>query len=128
MVYSCCEKSYNELFVKSRSEFISELSGFCCAAEIRFARDMVHSVVKRKIGNNNLGRLTERRPGANVKDNLLKDIYNLYLLGQGSIESLPKNMIKSDTKFQHQEVQHNSCLSNTLVASKAEVEAVKTIY
>ena len=86
---------------------------------------MVHSVVKRKIGNNNLGRLTERRSGANVKDNLLKDIYNLYLLGEGSIESL--HFIKSDTKFQHQEVQTqtDSCLGNTLFASKAEVEAVK---
>ena len=34
-------------------------------------------------------------------------------------------MIKSDTKFQHQEVQTDSCLSNTLFASKAEVETVK---
>ena len=34
-------------------------------------------------------------------------------------------MIRSDTKFQHQEVQIDSCLSNTLFASKAEVEDVK---
>ena len=74
-------KIYNELFAKSRSEFISKLSGFCCIAELRFARDMVYSIAKRKIGNNNLGRLTKRRSGANVKNNLLKDIYNLYSLG-----------------------------------------------
>ena len=97
-------KIYNELFAKSRSEFISELSGFSSIAELRFARDMVYSIVKTKTGDKkNLGRLTERRSGANVKDNLLKDIYNLYSLGEGSIESLPKHMIKSDTKFQHQE-------------------------
>ena len=70
-------KIYNEFFAKSRSEFIFELSGFCSIAELRFARDMVYSIVKRKIGDKNLGRLTERRSGANVKDNLLKDIYNL---------------------------------------------------
>ena len=86
---------------------------------------MVNSIVKRKIGNKNLGRLTKRRSGTNVKNNLLKDIYNLYSLGEGSIESLPKHMIRSDTKFQHQEVQTDSCLSNTLFASKAEAEAVK---
>ena len=63
------------------------------------------SILKRKIGNKSLGRLTERRSGANVKDNLLKDIYNLYSLGEGSIES-----------FQQQEVQTDSCLSKTLFA------------
>ena len=35
---------------------------------------------------------------------------------------MPKH---TDTKFQHQEVQTDSCLSNTLFASKAEVQAVK---
>ena len=54
-------KIYDELFSKSRSEIISELSGFCCIAELRFARGMVHSIVKRKIGNNNLGRLTDKK-------------------------------------------------------------------
>ena len=43
--------------------------------------------------------------GANVKDNLLKDIYNLYSLGEKSIDALPKNMIRSDTRFYSQEVQ-----------------------
>ena len=66
-------KIYNELFAKSRSEFISELSGFCCIAELCFAPDMVYSIVKRKLGNKNLSRLTERRSGANINDNLLKD-------------------------------------------------------
>ena len=83
---------------------------------------MACSMVKRKVGNKNLGRL---RSGANIKDNLLKDIYSLYSLVEGSIESLPKHMIKSDTKFQHQEVQTDICLSNTLFVCKAEVEAVK---
>ena len=41
-------KIYNELFARSRSEFIYWLSGFCCIAELRFARDMVHSIVKKK--------------------------------------------------------------------------------
>ena len=118
---------YDELFAKLRSEFISELSGFCCIAELRFARDMADSIVK-IITSDNLGRLTERRSDTNIKDNLEGYlilsylIYNLYTLGEGS---LPNHVIKSDTKFQHQDVQTNSCLSYTLFASKAEAEAVK---
>ena len=74
-------KIYNDLFANSRSDFISELSELCCLAELRYVRDMVFCIVKRKLGQSNLGSLIERRSGANVKDNLLKDIYNLYSLG-----------------------------------------------
>ena len=38
---------------------------------------MFAAVVKRKLGQCNIGNLIERR-GTNVKDNLLKDTYNLY--------------------------------------------------
>ena len=92
-------KIYNDLFANSRSDFISELSELCCVAELRYVRDMVFCIVKRKLGQSNVGSLSERRGGANVKDNLLKDIYNLYSLGEKSIDALPKNMIRSDTRF-----------------------------
>ena len=67
-------KIYNDLFANTRSDFISELSELCCVAELRYVRDMVFCIVKRKLGQSNLGSLIERRSGANVKDNLLKDI------------------------------------------------------
>ena len=112
-------KIYNDLFANSRSDFISELSELCCVAELRYVCDMVFCIVKRKLGQSNLGSLIERRSGANVKDNLLKDIYNLYSLGEKSIDALPKNMIRSDTRFCSQEVQTDTCLSNTLFATKS---------
>ena len=62
--------------------------------------DMVFCIVKRKLGQSNLGSLIERRSGANIKD-----IYNLYSLGEKSIDALPENMIRSDTRFCSQEVQ-----------------------
>ena len=96
-------KIYNDLFANSRSDFISELSELCCVVELRYVRDMVFCIVKRKLGQSNLGSLIERRSGANVEDNLLKDIYNLYSLGEKSIDALPKNMIRSDTRFCSQE-------------------------
>ena len=55
---------------------------------------MVFCIVKRKLGQSNLGSLIERRSGANVKDNLLKDIYNLFSLGEKSTDALPKNLIR----------------------------------
>ena len=51
---------------------------------------MLYAIVKRKLNVNNLGQLTERRSGTNVKDNLVKDVYNLYSFGEGSLHSLPK--------------------------------------
>ena len=107
-------------------DFISELSELCCVAELRYVRDMV--LVKRKLGQSNLGSLIERRSGANVKDNLLKDIYNLFSLGEKSIDALPKNMIRSDTRFCSQEVQTDTCLSNTLFATKSDVEELKNDF
>ena len=76
-------KIYDELFAKSRTEFISELSNLCSVTELPYVRDMVLSLVKRKLSQNHLGPLTERKSGANVKENLLKDIFNVYSLGEG---------------------------------------------
>ena len=121
-------KIYNDLFANSKSDFISELSELRCVAELRYVRDMVFCIVKRKLGQSNLGSLIERRSGANVKYNLLKDIYNLYSLGEKSTDALPKNMIRSDTRFCSQEVQTDTCLSNTLFATKSDVEELKNDF
>ena len=121
-------KIYNNLFANSISDFISELSELCCVAELRHVRDMVFCIVKRKLGQSNLRSLIERGSGANVKDNLLKDIYNMYSLEEKSIDAVPKNMIRSDTRFCSQEVQTDTCLSNTLFATKSDVEEIKNDF
>ena len=63
-------KIYSDLFAKSRADFVSELSELCCTSELRFVRDMMASVAKRKLGQCNIGNLNERH-GTNVKNNLL---------------------------------------------------------
>ena len=115
-------KIYNELFAKPRTKFISELSDLCSVTELRHVRDMVLALVKRKLSQNQI----ERKSGANVKENLSKDIFNVYFLGEGSIQSLPKNMVRSETRYVCQKVQTDSCLSRTLFASKFEIEDLKT--
>ena len=115
---------YNDLFSYSRSEFINYLSVNYDIKELRYVRDLVVSVVRRRL-KQALGPLVERKSGANVKVNLLKDIYNIYSLGEGSIQSLPKNMIKIDNKSQSQSVQTECCLSNTIFASKLDLDTLR---
>ena len=115
---------YNDLFSYSRSEFINYLSENYDIKELRYVRELVVSVVRRRL-KQALGPLVERKSDANVKENLLKDIYNIYSLGEGSIQSLPKNMIKIDNKSQSQSVQTDSCLSNTIFASKLDLDTLR---
>ena len=86
---------------------------------------MMAAVVRRKLGQCKIGNLIERR-GTNVKDNLLKDTYNLYSLGEKSVQALPKNMLRCDSRLQNQEVQMDSCLSSTIFVSKEDVENLKS--
>ena len=111
---------YNDLFSYSRSEFINYLSVNYDIKELRYVVSVVRGRLKQA-----LGPLVERKSGANVKENLLKDIYNIYSLGEGSIQSLPKNMIKIDNKSQSQSVQTDSCLSNTIFASKLDLDTLR---
>ena len=117
-------KIYNEFFALSRADFFSCLSECCNCYELRYVRDMMVSIVKRKV-KQSVGPLIERKGGSNLKDNLLKDVYNLYSFGEGSIQSLPKNMMKCDTKYVNQSTETDACLSNTIFASKLDLDTLK---
>ena len=69
--------------------------------------------------------LVDRKSGDNLKDKLIKDIYNLYQFGEGSTTALPKHMVKSDSKFVDMCVQTDSCLSRTYFATKSDLEILK---
>ena len=101
-------KTYNELFAKLRTEFILERSDLCSVAELRYVPDMALALVKRKSSG------APNREKADMKENLLKDIFSVYLLGEGSIGSLPENMVGSERRYVNQEVETDSCLSRIL--------------
>ena len=86
---------------------------------------MLVSIVKRK-RKQSIGPLVEHTGASDLKGNLLKDIYNLYSFGEGSIHSLPKNIIKCDSKYVDQCTQTNSCLSSTIFASKLDLDTLKS--
>ena len=55
-------KIYNELFGKTRADFISQLSESCDVyTELRYVRDMLYTVIKRRTGSNQLGPLVREK-------------------------------------------------------------------
>ena len=85
----------------ARADFISSLSECCNCYELR-------------------------KGASNLKENQLKDIYNLYSFRKGSIQSLSKNMIKCDPKYVDQCTQTDSCLNSTICASKLDLDTLKS--
>ena len=45
---SALSKIYTELFVKSKKEFMSELSNTCDVKELRYVRDMMYPMIRRR--------------------------------------------------------------------------------
>ena len=106
------------------ADFISTLSECCNWYELRYIRNMMVSLVKKE--NETVSRpLVERKDGSNLKEKLLKDIYNMYLFGEGSSQSLPENMTKCDSKYVEQCTQTDTCLSSTIFASKLDLDTLK---
>ena len=56
---------------------------------------------------------------------MVKDIYNLYCFGEGSLSSLPKQMMKSNSRYVSQEVQTDSVLSRSMFATESELVDLK---
>ena len=71
---SALSKIYTELFVKSRNEFMPELCN-CDVKEVRYVRDMMYRMIRRRTSAGQLGLLVDRKSGDNLKDKLIKDIY-----------------------------------------------------
>ena len=97
----------------------------CDVIELRYVRDTMLFIIKRRTKSNQLTPLVERKSGEHLKDKLIKDIYNLYCFGEGSLTSLPKHMLKSEFRLVSQEVQTNNVLSKSLFATKSELDDVK---
>ena len=74
--------------------------------ELRYARDMIQSIVKcRKRFS---GQLAERKKCDGIKDELSKDIYTLFSYGKGSLPAIPKNMLRNENK----QYVDNTCQTN----------------
>ena len=78
----------NDLFALPKAEFIQHLFDQGGISELRYIRDMIFSMVKRRHNIPNTGILIDRIHGDSVKDKLVKDIYTLYSFGEGNSKTV----------------------------------------
>ena len=86
---------YNDLFALPKAESFQHLFDQGRISELRYVRDMIFSIVKRRHSIPNAGILINRIHGDSVKDKLVKDIYTLYTFGEGNSKTLPKSLLKA---------------------------------
>ena len=104
-------KIYSVLFSKSKAEFM-DLSENNNAAELRYVHDMMFVIMKCHKPSTQYGNLIERRATENIKDTLLKDIYSIFCYGEGSTNSLPKNLFKADRFLSSSGTQTGLCIDS----------------
>ena len=90
---------------------------------LRYVRDMIFAMVRRKLRWHNDSCLIERRNCSTLKEKLAKDIHDIFSLGEGGISSLPKSLFKPE----NQSHRDQSCQTNPIYgyASTEDLENVK---
>ena len=63
---------------------------------LRYARDLLFAIAKRKKMLNSSYTLVERKAGEGLIDKLVKDIYKIFSYCEGGSESLPKSLAKDN--------------------------------
>ena len=86
---------YNNLFALLKAEFIQYLFDQGGISELRYVRDMIFFIVKRRHNLPNAETLMNRIHGDSVKDKLVKDIHTHYSFGQEYSKTLPKSLLKA---------------------------------
>ena len=110
---------YFDYYALSKADFLKNIKGLGNEMELRYARDMIHSIVKRR--KRFSGQLAEREKCDRIKDKLSEDIYTLFSYGEGS---LPKNMLRNESK----QYVDNTCQTNVYDESfvlKKDLDKVK---
>ena len=113
---------YFDYYALSKADFLKNVEGLGNEMELRYARDMIHSIVKRH--KRFSGQLAERKKCDGIKDKLSKDIYTLFSYGEGSLPAIPKNMLRNESK----QYVDNTCQTNVLDESfvlKKDLDKVK---
>ena len=115
-------KIHSVLFSMSKAEFMQDLSENKNAAELRYVRDMMFVIMKRRKPSTQYGNLIERRATENIKDTLIKDIYSIFCYGE---DSLPKNQFKADCFLSSSGTQTGLCIDSP-TATLADLNVLKT--
>ena len=113
---------YEEWFGDSKSVFTTKLCEAGTEDELRYVRDMIFAMVRRKLRWHN-SCLTERRNCPTLKEKLAKDIHDILSLSEAAISSLPKSLFKPENQSHCDQ----SCQTNEIhgYASTEDLENVK---
>ena len=65
---------------------------------LRYTRDLLFAVTRRKRKLNPSATLVERKSGEGATDKLLKDVYEIFSYCEGGRESLPKSLLKDNSQ------------------------------
>ena len=75
---------------------MSLLSAKADVLELRYVRDMMFAITKRKKDLSTNIQIVERKNSSvdGLKNKLIKDVYEVYAFSKGFVKSLPKNLLK----------------------------------
>ena len=117
-------KIYSVLLSRSKAEFMQDLSENNNVAELKYVRDMMCVIIRRRKPSTQYGNSVERRATDNIKDTLMKDIYFTFCYGEGLINSLPKNLFKADRFMSSSGTQTGLCIDSP-TATLADLNVLK---
>ena len=102
---------------------MSLLSAKADVLELRYVRDMMFAITKRKKGLSTNIQIVERKnfPVAGLKKKLIKDVYEVYAFSEGSVKSLPKNLLKGHVSHAEKTTQTDDSIGNALLATMSDV-------
>ena len=82
-----------------KAEFSSKYTERYGEISLRFMRDILYSVVKRRKGRT-LPNLTERKQTEGLREKLVKDIYDTFAFGEGIKDNLSKQLLSTSGRQQ----------------------------
>ena len=106
---------------------MSLLSAKADVLELRYVRDMLFAITKRKKGLSTNIQIVERKnsPADGLKDKLIKDVYDIYAFSEGSVKSLPKNLLKGHVSHAENTTQTEDSIGNASLATISDVLLLK---
>ena len=91
------KRIYQDDAMLPKADFVAKYIEYYDEPCLRFMRDILCSVVKRRKGVL-LPNLVERKQGDGIKEKLVKDLYDTFSYGEGVREALPKNLFSSSSR------------------------------
>ena len=119
---------YHELLSLSENDFIEALHDLGSIHMLRYVRDMIFATVRRRHNLSRADHLINRTNSDTLKEKLVKDIYTLFAFGEGTVQSMPKSLLKPPDLANPEPQTDVVCDLNQIYATRSELDTVKQIF